>query len=509
MSNPNQQLFQYRGPRTAEYYNCFFNPNICHVCKCVDNLISCDRCCLISYCSNVHKTKHHKEHEEICIIITQVSNVTSQEDMRRQQFSNWQQWIRSRNEFMEAIQKKLKRPMEVYEQQMILWSKTCVVCHQQTELKTCQRCFSANHCDQHAESFPKKHNDAKCDQLMLLLNIDIENISGNTQNMRFHAEINIGDTWSESIKAIQNQGCPVILSSTCKNQARNEIIKIQETLNIIKEPYFNGKNYFAGLVPHKNPNTGDIYFRNEHLIFYDDLLTYEVDQDRRRFSNRQEWIQSRKELLELVKLNLCRPLETYELQIILWSKSCIVCHQQAKLHTCQKCFSANYCDDHATDFGVKHDERNCEEMYKFCTEFILIQRGNVNLIAQDYVMSDYLSGPLTVYSGLKRINVLSKGRSLRKLNLLENSVVIHIIAANSLDRNGLEAWEILLHLLPDVQELVIIMIGPELSYDMKTCDLCNRCKEQKTLSFFSIPLLYHNYNVPQSSTVVLGVKVER
>ncbi|XP_014480878.1 PREDICTED: uncharacterized protein LOC106747653 [Dinoponera quadriceps] len=265
----------------------------------------------------------------------------------------------------------------------------------------------------------------------------------------------------------------------------------------------------------------------------------QVDQNRRRFSNRQEWIQSRKELLELIKHNLRRPLETYELQMILWSKSCIACHQQAELHTCQKCFSANYCDDHATAFGVKHDERKCEhltilfdiytktmtvnknkikyeffehiteqnscdDMYKFCTQFILMQRGNVNLIAQDYVKSDYLSGPLTVYSGLKRINVLSI--------LQGNSVVIHIIAANSVDRNGLEAWEILLHLLPDVQELVIIMIGPELSYDMKTCQLCEQCKRKKTFDFFSIPMLYHNYvkmfEGKRDPDVIVGFHVE-
>lgn len=94
MKNPNIQVFEYRGQCTAEYYNQFFNPNICHVCKSVDrgNLILCDGCCLISYCSQEHKTQHYTEHKRFCVIVAHILQIRLQEYTRR--FNDWQQWIR-------------------------------------------------------------------------------------------------------------------------------------------------------------------------------------------------------------------------------------------------------------------------------------------------------------------------------------------------------------------------------------------------------------------------------
>ncbi|EFN78537.1 hypothetical protein EAI_02357, partial [Harpegnathos saltator] len=127
-----------------------FNPNICHVCKSVNaetsSYILCDQCCLISYCNVEHKMAHYVEHKDICKIITQLSKVRPQEDDKR--YKDWQEWIQSRRELIESIKHRLDRPIEPYEEQMFLWSKSCNVCHQQAELKTCQMCFSVNYCDQ-------------------------------------------------------------------------------------------------------------------------------------------------------------------------------------------------------------------------------------------------------------------------------------------------------------------------------------------------------------------------
>ncbi|EFN77921.1 hypothetical protein EAI_16855, partial [Harpegnathos saltator] len=80
-----------------------------------------------------------------------------------------------------------------------------------------------------------------------------------------HVDFNKGDTWSESIKVIQDQGCPLLLGFSYERKALNNIIKIQKTLKINKEPRCMGKNYFAGLAPYKNLETGNIYFRNDYL----------------------------------------------------------------------------------------------------------------------------------------------------------------------------------------------------------------------------------------------------
>ncbi|XP_014480917.1 PREDICTED: uncharacterized protein LOC106747671 [Dinoponera quadriceps] len=321
MSNPNIQVFKYHGPYTVEYYNQFFNPNTCHVCKTVDrgDLILCDRCSLISYCSEKHKIEHHTEHEEICTIITRLG---LQKDTRN--YSNWQQWIESRNEFMAAIQQNFHRPMKSYEKQMILWSKSCVVCHQQTRLQTCQKCFSANYCDAHAGAFTKKHDADKCERLMRLLNIDIEIISGNTTGISY--------AFLESV---------------------------------------NEKKHFA-------------------------------------------------------------------------------------------------------------------EMLEFCVDYVLISRKDVNWLAKDYILSDHLSGPLTIYSGFKRNNIL--------FFLKKSKIVIHIVAATTVDKDSLPAWEILLHLIPKLTELVIFVVGPDLTYYSDKHKLCKLCSDsKKSFSFTVISMLYHDY----------------
>ncbi|XP_014480824.1 PREDICTED: uncharacterized protein LOC106747630 [Dinoponera quadriceps] len=345
MSNPNRQVFVYYGQRNPEHYNQFFNPNICHVCKSVDkgNLILCNRCCLISYCSDQHKDQHHSEHQEICMIVTQVLQVTPQRDTRT--FSNWQQWIQSRKEAMETIQQKFYRPMERYERQMILWSKTCVVCYQQAGLKTCQRCYSANYCDKHAKAFRTRHNDALCDRLMLLLNIDIKTISGHTANISY------------------------------------------------------------GFLP------------------------------------------------------------------------------------------------------FVHERSRFEEMLEFCMDYVLRRRRtHVDWLAKDYVRSDYLSGPLTIYSGLKSLNLL--------YILRRPVIVIHILGSNSLDRRDVSAWEILLHLVPEITNLEIVMIGPKLEHVRYECvDLCEQCvNSKKEYSAYAVPMLYYDYiesaSIYGDPDVIIGFHID-
>ncbi|XP_019699477.2 uncharacterized protein LOC105188659 [Harpegnathos saltator] len=325
MSTLSKKILEYRGLRIPEYYNQFFNPNICHVCKSVNvdesSPILCDWCSLVYYCSIGHKMLHYLEHNEICEIIWQVLEIKPQRDTRR--YKNWQEWIETRKQLMKAVQQNLNRPLKPYEKQMFLWSKSCYVCHQQTELKTCQRCFSGNYCDEHENVFCTKHDGYNCDQMMLMLNIDIEIISGKTSNISYG---------------------------------------------------------FLQLVDEK------------------------------------------------------------------------------------KCF---------------------EEMLEFYIENILKRRRDIDWLAKDYIRSDYLSGPLTVYHGLKKLNIL---------NVIENSrIVIHIIGINSVDKNGLCAWEVLLHFLPKVKHLVIEIIGPKLVPGNYKYNLCRKCKDGKEMSVSVISMLYHHY----------------
>ncbi|XP_011149384.1 uncharacterized protein LOC105189153 isoform X2 [Harpegnathos saltator] len=211
----------------------------------------------------------------------------------------------------------------------------------------------------------------------------------------------------------------------------------------------------------------------------------------------KDWIESKKKLLNLVKVHLQRELLPYEVQMFMCAKSCFTCQKQIDLLCCTGCYSVNYCVDHVKEYHEYHYINNCKQlalslnldiadinfsfdedimqkflnfpddqkpfdnMLSFFAQYILkVDRRNRSWTHEDYISSDYISGPLTIYNGMKKANL-----HLDKL-IFERpayTCIIHIIAANIVDRKSLPAWELLLHYLEKtVETLIIIMIGPEL-----------------------------------------------
>lgn len=173
------EIYKYKGSPQNLNYNDFFNPNICHVCKSRSNgcLISCAQCKLVFYCKEEHQHMHMREHAEICAIISSflISKKPRQDESL---YRNRSQWMKERKDLLDVIQKKteniLKRPMENYEKQIILLSKSCMKCRRQTELQTCERCHSVNYCNYHAKWFHSYHaNSIYCKSFRRLLNINI------------------------------------------------------------------------------------------------------------------------------------------------------------------------------------------------------------------------------------------------------------------------------------------------------------------------------------------------
>lgn len=422
------KVFEYRRLPSPDCYNKFFNPNVCHVCKGLDCRLSCDKCRLVSYCGKTHKEKHQKEHEDICIIVARYFDTRPQSNARK--FTDWHQWIKSRKEIMKSIEQYVGRPLEMYVKQMIMWTKTCIVCYQQNKLGTC-KCLSVNYCQEHKDAFKAEHNEDRCKQLTVLLNINIhaiymeitdisykyvlhfdENtlmrnmhefyilarpnvlgcVIGQVENyiqseytsralsvysglkkiesmiipqegrhiihiiaanpmdrnslpawelllhlptemwnlsiimigpellksegdeyklcracdtekrhlsfiampmlyhdymglpqhykkanviVGFHVELD--DTWSDTVRHIQAQGCPLLLTSPCEQVARNNILKMQEILNTQIEPDFTGANNYSGLRPHRDLEDEHTYFHNEHLTVYKNLYHVYID----------------------------------------------------------------------------------------------------------------------------------------------------------------------------------------------------------------------------------------
>ncbi|XP_025154414.1 uncharacterized protein LOC105185065 [Harpegnathos saltator] len=172
------------------------------------------------------------------------------------------------------------------------------------------------------------------------------------------------------------------------------------------------------------------------------------------------------------------------------------------LYSCKRCVSVDYCLEHRKEFEQQHKRISCNlltlwlnlefsnvqyeskaslslkfmrfpdndglfnDMARFMEEYVQNKKGV--WYALDYIYTDYVSGPFSVYYGMYHAGLLDV--------LLNASIyIIHIIAASSIERNGLPAWEILLHLLPDMQVLIVVLVGTDLQFEFGTQEICPCC----------------------------------
>lgn len=250
-----------------------------------------------------------------------------------------------------------------------------------------------------------------------------------------------------------------------------------------------------------------------------------------------ECYQLKEKLYRLVRERIHRSLQEYEIEMFFLAKTCYICHRWFRLRTCQSCFSANFCSNHIEEFYKYHDASKCRELlvhinFKItclninslrselldrlffymlsgdtkCSTNIIdfmgvhIHSKNPNWIAKpwttdlfsfrDYVYTDCLSHPLTLYYAMRDANLL---------HLLSRPVcVIHIIFSeyNCLLQSSF--WEILFHLLGhEVRKIIIIYVS---QYFVEPLDqyvqtpICDTCaSHQKILFVQTWNLCYENY----------------
>lgn len=271
------------------------------------------------------------------------------------------------------------------------------------------------------------------------------------------------------------------------------------------------------------------------------FLTTAPTNDTRCYRPR-EWMELKQSLVDSVMLDLNRELQPYESQMLMYRRSCLVCHRQADLQVCENCRCADFCCKHAAEFQRRHF-CNCMElllmvnldiaiikdpavmpqlqftdipndrmpycdMYSFVSKYVQSARstkgtGNTWNIT-DFIYTDYVSGPLTLYHGMQDANLLHK---------LKVIFTVQIIAASEVDIKGMAAWELFLHLAPNVEVLKIILIGPEIP--MLHCgviDICTSCQlRERKLRYECYPMLYPDYVISQFYNVpdiIVGFQVE-
>lgn len=242
-----------------------------------------------------------------------------------------------------------------------------------------------------------------------------------------------------------------------------------------------------------------------------------------------KWIQSRYELLREIKEQFLHDfsskLQMYEEEMIMFPKSCYLCHRQDDVLTCSTCYSANYCLEHEQDFQEHHasrcqnlllclnlnikdlyciklerkfhhfpnDEgRPADDMHSFLKYYVRNARESLEIWEDsEYFYSDYVSGPLTCYYGMKNANL--------SLHIDKDEYIVHVITSNCLERKYIAAWELLLHGLRSTMQLTIVLVGPEFDDENGDIDVCSLCiRRKKKLRFVSCSMLYYNYVNSQS-----------
>ncbi|EFN82059.1 hypothetical protein EAI_09418 [Harpegnathos saltator] len=235
---------------------------------------------------------------------------------------------------------------------------------------------------------------------------------------------------------------------------------------------------------------------------------------------REEWLNCKKECVRVVEQELARSLLFHEEQMLLFAKSCHVCYKETSLKTCPLCLSVNYCEDHkqnvgphkcaalqtwlATEIQAVKVSPNPPRQFKFINfpnanypiatmnsfydRYIRCSRSLKTWTFPDFIHSDYLSGPLTLYDCTRDPNVL-------QIPNTEYTYIIHIIATSHFDRLYLRSWEIFLHVFIKPTKLVVIMVGPNLQEECEAPDICKlKCKNfGHTFHFLSHRMLYHDY----------------
>ena len=141
--------------------------------------------------------------------------------------------------------------------------------------------------------------------------------------------------------------------------------------------------------------------------------------------------------------------------------------------------------DYVQDYGHQEEKDDNDDDYEDVDD-----SDDDNLIIQSILVSDILSGPLTLLEAARKtLPGLADKESLK----------IHIAGAHDYDTIALLKWEYLAHRLPALKSLEIQFIGPRLEGNnnntkpvlAETCDGCTKLGRTVSHGFYKMP--YHQF----------------
>ncbi|XP_051154851.1 uncharacterized protein LOC127277613 [Leptopilina boulardi] len=237
-----------------------------------------------------------------------------------------------------------------------------------------------------------------------------------------------------------------------------------------------------------------------------------------RDSNSLTWLNSREEMWKKISSMLGRDLKSFEKHMFQFPRSCFVCYdtRQNNLINCPNCPLASFCKQHPR--SIIHDEL-CGEM-NFChtidNQLEYYQETLTNLIGIlfsppslkkmptstseyfDRILKPYpeLNNEAKIYASTFIYLPLTIFGALEKLNKTSSTtLVIYVDVIDKINIFSLFC-EILMHLMPNLENLMVITISGKVSCDEVT--LCKKCiskKRKATLQQFTMQSMSKfNYN---------------
>ncbi|XP_015608487.1 uncharacterized protein LOC107274178 [Cephus cinctus] len=160
-----------------------FSCNSCLCCmkSCSDGIV-CQFCQMVVYCTEKHKKENLKKHEEICKIFTEVciknGGLSLAENTRGDDYRIL------RVKLIEKIQNSARRPLSLWEKEIILYPRVCAKCHRfGNDLKPCSHCEMVLHCAGHENEHLKWCPEYRLYQKILSMQYKHGNVNPDIPNV--------------------------------------------------------------------------------------------------------------------------------------------------------------------------------------------------------------------------------------------------------------------------------------------------------------------------------------
>ncbi|XP_015123958.1 uncharacterized protein LOC107046018 [Diachasma alloeum] len=252
--------------------------------------------------------------------------------------------------------------------------------------------------------------------------------------------------------------------------------------------------------------------------------------------NQASWALMKTNLMLITQLKLGRKLNKQEEEVLKFPKRCVTCFEtdHNNLTDCKVCPGTSFCPRHMQS-KEEHSER-CRKITECAASDVFFSpmlRRDIPSVPEDQspsklpedmnqfikicgpnfvpfphnvqtsASSEVFTRPLSLLYGIEKINYEIKDR-----------LVVHVVGASAVDLEDPSTFEIILHFRPNLKEILLVFVGPDLEgieMPSMTPYLCRECKKRDVkLDVKIIARFYHEFFEGEeflSPDVVVGYNI--